>query len=124
MSDLMFSKFLHDILNDLAGMRNNRDDDRVLVRLRFLERGELAVEERGRHEMPVACGQPARDQLATALEKNDLHVGALADEDIAVGALERRAGDHAVIADAARRIDPGGNGMQPGPAVLVGEWLA
>ncbi len=72
-------------------MRSDRDHDRVFVRLRLFERRELAVEQRGWHEVPVACRQPARDQVSLAFEIDDLDVGALADQDIAIGALERRA---------------------------------
>ena len=71
--------------------------------------------------MPVACRQPTRDQVALALQIDDADVGALTDQDIAVGAFESRASDGAVIADAPSRVDPGGNAMQPGPAVLIGE---
>src|SRR5262245_26170385 len=102
-------------------MWSDRDYDRVFVRARPFERRELAVEQRGRHETPVACRHPTRDQIALALEIDYAHVGALADQDIAIGAFERRARDRAMIADAPGRVDPGGNAVQPGPAILIGE---
>src|SRR5262249_17941880 len=115
----VFAEPLNDLLPDLARMRNDRDHDRVLVRLRFFECRELAGEQRWWHEMPVACRQPARDQVPLALQVDDADIATLANQDIAIGALERRAGDGAMISDAPGRVDPGGNAMQPGPAVLV-----
>ena len=52
-----------------------------------------------------------------------MDVGALADQDIAIGALERRASHGAMIAGTPSRVDPSGNALQPGPAVLIGEWF-
>src|SRR5260370_356137 len=102
-------------------MRNDRNNDRMFVRLRLFERCELAVEQRGWHEMPVARRQSTRDQIPSALEIDDADVGAIADQDIAISPFERRARDDAMIADAPRGVDPGGNTMQPGPAILIGE---
>src|SRR5213595_997028 len=48
----------HNIRNDFARMRNDGDHHRMLVRLRFLQCLELAVEQLRRHEVPVARGQP------------------------------------------------------------------
>src|SRR5580700_7642887 len=112
------------VINDLAGMRRNRDHDRPFVRGRLFQRRELAVEQRRRHEMVVAGGNAPRDQFAVALEENQPHVAPLADQNIAIGALERRAGDDAVVAGAARFVDPGGDGAQPRPAIFVGQRLA
>src|SRR5262249_58638403 len=84
---------------------------------------ELAVEQQRWHEMPVSRRQPTRDQIPPAFEIDDADVGALADQDIAIGAFERRACDGAMVAGAPRRIDPGGDALQPGPAILVGEGL-
>src|SRR5262245_15103644 len=120
----VFAKSLDDLLHDLARMRNDRDHDRVLVRPRLFQCRELAVEQRGGHEMPIACRQPPCDQVPRALQIDDADIAALANQDIAIGAFERRAGDGPVIPDAPRRVDPGGNAMQPGPAVLVSQRLA
>src|SRR5436190_4854708 len=105
-------------------MRNDGDHDRTLVRLRLLQRPELAVEELRRHKVPLARGQPPQDQIAVAFEIDEGDIGALPDENIAVRTFERRAGNHAMIASLSRRIDPGRDGIEPGPAVLVGERLA
>src|SRR5262249_36198497 len=108
---------------DLARMRSNRNHDRMLIRLRRFEGRELAVEQGRWHEMPVARRQPTRDQIPPAFEIDDADVGALADQDIAIGAFERRACDGAMVAGAPSRVDPGGDALQPGPAILVGERL-
>src|SRR5438270_12109586 len=91
---------LDDFLDDLARMRNDRDHDCMFVRLRLLEARKLAVEQRGRHEMRVACREPPRDQIPIALEIDEADIRAVADQDIAVNALERRACDDAMIAGA------------------------
>src|SRR4029077_2455476 len=100
-------------IDDAAGMRRDRNRDRQLRRRRLLQRRELAVEERGRHEVIVTGGDAPRDQFAVAFEEDEAHIAALADQDIAIGALERRAGDDAVIAGFAGIVDPGGDGAQP-----------
>src|SRR6516164_2104788 len=66
-----------------------------------------------------ACGDAASDEVAVAFEKNDAHVATVADEDVAIGALECRAGNDAVLAVAPRGVDPAGNGAQPWPAIGV-----
>src|SRR5215472_762533 len=119
-----FAESLHNLRDDLARMPNDRNNDRMFVCLRLFEGCELAVEQRGWHEMPVAPRQPARDQVPLALEIDDADVRAIAEQDIAISPFERRARDGAMIADTPRRVDPGGNTMQPGPAILIGEWHA
>src|SRR5580704_1676966 len=83
-------KLLRDALDDLAGMGSNRDHNRMLVRLRFLERLELALQQRRWHEMAIARRQPARDEVAIAFEKYQAHIVPIADQDVAVSPLERR----------------------------------
>ena len=65
------TEFLHDRLDNFAGMRNDGNDDRPFVRLGRLQRLELAVEQARRHEMIGACGDPLRDQVAVALQENE-----------------------------------------------------
>src|SRR4029077_2989856 len=79
---------------------------------------------RRRHEMIVAGGNAPRDQVAPAFEKNNAHVAPRADQYVAIGALERRAGDDPVIAGFSGVVDPGGDGAQPRPAILIGQRLA
>src|SRR5262245_52702257 len=84
----VFAKSLDDLLHDLTRMRNDRDYDRVFARLRLFECRELAVEQRGWHEMPVACRQPMRDQVLLAFQIDDADIAALTNQDIAISAFE------------------------------------
>ncbi len=88
------------------------------------KRLELAVEQSRRHEMIGACGDALPDQIAVALQKDEPHVAPRSDQDVAIGALERRAGDDAAIAAPARGVDPVGDGVQPRPAIGVVKRLA
>ena len=56
-----------DGIDDVAGMRRDRDDDRPFVRRRLFQRLELAVEQCRRHEMIVARGDAPRDQIRCRL---------------------------------------------------------
>src|SRR5437764_11972695 len=96
----------------------------MLVRRRRLQRLELAGQQPRWHEVTPAGGEPARDQRFGAVEEDDANVTASMDEDVAIGALERRAGDHGALASPAGAVNLVGNGLQPGPAVLVGEGMA
>ena len=92
---------------------------------RLFQRVELALEQRGRHEVALASSEPRGDQVEVALEIDEPHVGALVlRDDVAVAPLQRRAGHHAGRAGRAMLGDPGGDRAQPRPAVLVGERLA
>ena len=57
-------------------------------------------------------------------EIDDTNVAASMHENIAIGALERRAGDHGTLAGPADPVDLGRNRLQPGPAVFIGEGMA
>src|SRR5579859_4971696 len=89
-----------------------------------LERIELAGQESGWHEMTFAAAEPLCNESLRALEVNQTDVGSMMREDVAIGALERRAADHHSAARIADAIDLGGNGLEPGPAVLVGQGVA
>src|SRR5258708_21986810 len=45
-------------------------------------------------------------------------------EDVAVSALQRGAGDHGALAGLANPVDLVGDGLQPGPAIFIGQGLA
>src|SRR5262249_52520366 len=104
-------------------MWSDREDDWVLVGLRLFECGKLALEQGRGHEMTVACREPARNDVPFTFEIDESNIAPLADENVAIGPFERRAGDDTVITGASRRIDPGRDAMQPWPAVLVRERL-
>ena len=48
---------------------------------------------RGRHEMALSRRHALADQLARALEMDQADIGPIADDDVAIGAFQRRAGD-------------------------------
>ena len=58
------------------------------------------------------------------LEKDDADIASVMHEHVAVGALQRGAGDHGMPAGPADPVDLIGDRLQPGPAVLVGEGMA
>ena len=59
-----------------------------------------------------------------AVEKDDADVAPSMHQDVAIGALQRGAGDHGALAGLADPVDLVGNRLQPGPAILVGQRLA
>ena len=84
-------------MKDLVHDRFNRRIDRhgygtfvVAGRLKGLE---LAGQEFGRHEMVFPQREPVRDQGLVAPEIDDSDVMSRVDEDLAIRALERGAGD-------------------------------
>ena len=91
------------------GCRLDRDDDRIFVRSRLLERFELAVQQASRHEVLMPGGDAARDQGLVTLEIDQTNVGTIADQNIAVAALQRGTCDDAVSARSTRLVDPGGD---------------
>ena len=93
----MFSADI-DLRHDLVRSRLDRDDDWIFVRSRFLQCFELAVKQGGRHEMLMTGGDTAGDQLLVALEVDEADVGTIADQNIAVAALQRGAGDDIMCA--------------------------
>jgi hypothetical protein len=86
---------------------------------RFLEDPELAVEQRNGHEMLLPRRHAPLDQVALALEVDQPHLLPAADDDVAVGALQARAGEHARIALRPPVVDLRRDPAQPGPAILV-----
>ena len=61
------------------------DRQRILARIRFLERVDLAAQQRRRHEMAVAPRQMLGDQVPTAAQINQPHLRPIADDDLAIG---------------------------------------
>ena len=84
--------------DDLLRSRLDRDDHRIFVRTRFLQRLELAVQQAWRHEMLVARGEAAGNQRFVALEIDQTDVARSPIRISRYHALERGAGDDAVLA--------------------------
>ena len=80
---------------------------------------ELAVEQCRRHEVAVAGRKPPRDEVAIAFQEDDADVSAPTGEDIAIRALERGAGDDAVVPGVTGCVDPCGDAVEPGPSSSV-----
>ena len=74
-----------------------------------------------RHEMLVTGSDAACDQLLIALEMDEMNVGTIANQDIAVAAFQSRACDNAARAQTTVAVDPSGDRVQPGPTIVVGE---
>ena len=90
---------------------------------RRLQGPELACQEIGRHEMAFPAGETARDQWLRTAEKDDTDITSSMHEHIAIGALERGAGDDRALAGAAEPVDLVGDGLQPWPAILVAQGM-
>ena len=74
--------------------------------------------------MPLARGEAGRDQILRSVEKDDADIVAAVHEDVAIGALQRRAGDDGALAGGREAVDLVGNRLQPRPAVLVRQRMA
>src|SRR5580704_5075668 len=83
---------IHDFGHDLARPRFDRHHDGMFVGSGLFQGVELTLQQAWRHEMLVARGKAAADQFHIALQIYQLHVGAVADDNGAVAALERRTG--------------------------------
>ncbi len=100
--------------------RVDRHDSR-LVRGRLLQRVELAAQQRGRHVFMVACCDPRRDQRLRAFDVDEGNVRPRRANAIAIGALERGAGQYARLALTGPAFELLANPVEPGPAVGVGQ---
>jgi outer membrane protein assembly factor BamB len=89
-----------------------------------LEGGELAVEKRGRHKVPLPRSEPAGEQVVIAIEVHERHTGSGSAEPVTIPASERRACHHGPTAVGKPRADLGGEPVEPGPAVGVGQGCA
>src|ERR1700738_3022485 len=114
----------NDRFRELTGTRIDGHDNRIFFRVRLLERGKLALEQRGRHEMPMTQRHSACDQLPLPLEIHEAYLASAADQNAAVSAFERRARDNGMLARLLRAFDEFCNGAQPRPSVVISERLA
>jgi len=114
----------HNVVDDRVDRSVDRYGHGIFTGVRRLKRLELAGQQPRRHEMTFAQHEPARDQIRRALEIDDADIGPSMDEDIAIGALQRGAGDHGMAAGLADPVDLVGDRLQPRPAIFIGEGLA
>ena len=101
-----------------------RDDD-VRLPVRGLEGGELAVDERGRHEVIAAAGDPRTHQFAIRAQINEAQPASDAGaQPFAINAPQRRAGGDRRHATAAAVTKRRGDAIEPRPAILVGKRMS
>src|SRR6478609_8626009 len=107
-------------------LRRGGDVERVAVLVvgQGLERGELGVEERRRHEVAGTVRHALGEQLGGAREVDEAHGPAGRAQQVAVRALERRARADTRAAGVGLRAQPVADGLEPGPAVVVRERRA
>src|SRR6476619_1784123 len=95
-NDPLDEQCAHNSSCNLLRRRIDRHRDRVLIGRRLLQRIELALEQSRRHEVALARREARGDQIELAFEVDKPHIRALLGRDeVAVDALERRAGDNA-----------------------------
>ena len=71
--------------------------------------------------MAVPAGQVFGDEVPAAAKIDEPDFRPVADDDLAVGSLERRAGDDAGLLLGALPVDPGRDALEPGLAVRIGQ---
>ena len=81
--------------------------------------GQLAGQERGRHEVAFAALHALADQVGAAVEVDEQHPALRLGEQLAVALLERGAGEDGALAGRGLGGHPVLDLLQPGPAVLV-----
>src|SRR5579863_6471100 len=115
-----------DLGSDLARASPRRrsfvDIQRVLAWVRLFEGVDLAPQQARRHEVAVTPGQMLGYEIPTTAKIDEPHFRAVADDDLAVGAFERRAGDNSGLFFGPPLIDPGRDALEPWSAVLIGQW--
>ena len=114
----------HNFGNDVIDRPSHVRVDRMLVGVGLLQRCQLAVEEACRHEVSFARGEARGDQLDVAVQIEETYVRSPASEEIAITALERRAGNHAGLAGLPPAVDPIRDLFKPGPPVAVVERMS
>ena len=74
--------------------------------------------------MPFALSQARGDHCLLAMQIDDAHLGPPAGQEVAITALERRAGDHTGCTRLPPAVDPVCYLLKPGPSVAVIERVA
>ena len=114
----------HNLGDDVIDRSSHVRVDRMLVGAGLLQRCQLAVEQACRHEVPFARGEARGDQLDVAGQIEEMYVRSPASEEIAIAALECRAGNHAGLAGLPPAVDPVRDLFKPGPPVPVVERMS
>src|ERR671918_577907 len=110
-----------DLLGELAGWRSDIDRERILARIRSLKFIERALQQGCGHKMAVAPRQVFGHDVPAAAQIDQPHLRPVADYDLAIGSLERGAGDDPRLFLRALTVDPGGRALEPRLPVRVGQ---
>src|ERR1700676_406637 len=102
----------------------NVRNDGFFARAWFLQRVELALEQGRRHEVPLAQLEPPGNQVAAPLEIDHPDIVPAVHQNLAIASFQGRAGDDGMFAVSAYPVDLVGDGLQPWPAVLVGQGMS
>jgi hypothetical protein len=86
--------------------------------------GQLAVQQVRREEVPLPPGQVPGQHVPVFGQVDQPGLGPATQQRVAVLAAQRRAGDDGRLARRDLLVHPGSDGVQPRPAVGVGERLA
>src|SRR5260370_31611631 len=110
-----------DLLGDLTGWRSHIDRQWILARIRFLEGIDLAYQQACGHEMAAAPRQVFGDEVSAAAKIDQPYFRPIADDDLAMGSLERGARYDPRLFLGALTVDPGGHALEPRLAIRIGE---
>ena len=113
----------HNLRNDILHRTTHVHDDWILVGVWLLQDREVTVEDVGQHGMLFAGGQALLDQRPLAVQINEAHLWSATGQEVAITALERRAGDDAARAEPATTVDPCRHLGEPGPLIAVIERM-
>ena len=101
-----------------SGVPSDRRRDAVLVGTEGFERGQLARQERRRHEVARARREPPGELVGGDDQVHEAHAAVGGPQDVPVGAAQRRAGDDRRAARGRHRV---ADRTQPRAAVRVGQ---
>src|SRR6266511_419425 len=118
-------RVVHEIADNRIGGFANIAHPRALVRRGLFENRELALEQRGGHEMPAAVDHALREQCWAAGEIHKPHVRiALGSQQVAIASLQRRTRDDETNACTLCGAESGSDRTQPAVAVGVRQWYS
>src|SRR6185369_13551032 len=107
------SELLDDRPGQAPGRKGDRDDQRAFLGGGLLQRRELALQQRSRHEVVLARAQALSDETLVSFEVDQPDAASGADDAVAVGALQGRARDDALPAGSASLVDPPRDCLEP-----------
>src|ERR1700738_412182 len=101
----------NDLLGYLTGWPPHIDGQRIFARIRFLESIDLCSQQACGHEMAVASRQVFGDESSTPAKVDQPCFWPIANDDLAIGSLERGASDDPRLFLGALTVNPGGHAL-------------